>query len=154
MLGAQPQRGPGPILRTAFAFLISCAFAVLGQPVKNGPALGDWKYTGTDKAGVVWTGTLRLSEVDLNRVPSGRFYCMAQLKEKAGDRERGVDSGATWDASTRVLSFGNENPYTGGVTYSATLSADGKALTRGKLRETDRDKKVLNSGEWSATIPE
>jgi hypothetical protein len=151
MLGAQPKRDSGPILQTAFVFVIFCAFAVFGQPVKNGPALGDWKYTCKDKDGVVWAGTLRLSEVDLNKVPSGRVYCMAHLEEEVGDRGRGFDGGATWDASTRVLSFGDANPYTGGVTYSATLSADGTALTQGKRRETDRDKKVLNSGEWSAT---
>jgi hypothetical protein len=152
MFGTQPGRNRGPVLQTALAFMIFSALAASGQPVDKGPELGDWKYTGEDQAGVVWTGRLQLSEVDLNKVPSGRFYCMANLEIEAGDVGRGTDSGASWDPLTRVLTFGGEHPYTGGLIYSAVLSADGTALTQGTWRETDRDKKVLDSGTWSATI--
>jgi hypothetical protein len=119
-----------------------------------GPAQGAWKFTGKDNAGVVWTGPLTLGKVDPDRFGVGKYHSMCELNVKSAGGERAVSIPATYDASTRVFTFANEMSM-GGVTYTAVLSPDGKSLTQGKWRETERkfgekEKKVVGTGEWSA----
>jgi hypothetical protein len=151
------------ILLLTFVLTLICAPCIVaadpgqGQPAaKAGPALGEWKFTGKDNAGVVWTGKLTLGKVDPDRFNVEKYHSMCNLEAKSASSERGVEIPATYDAATRVFTFQNEMSM-GGVTYTAVLSPDGKSLTQGKWRETDKnfgekEKRVVSTGEWSASI--
>lgn len=151
-------------------FVLSAAISLLsaGVPgsVPAGPnstaldsnlALGTWKFTGKDKAGVVWTGNLVIAKADPNTVNPDRCVAQGDLKiENADGAGKGIFSGIQFDSAKRLVILGEDSDY-GGTVYTAVLSADGKSLTKGVWKETDRltaDKKkpIISEGKWSATL--
>jgi len=137
---------------------LSAAWQV-NQPAADpsGPALGKWKFTGKDSLGVVWTGTLTLTKVDLNRFDPGKYHSICSIEAQSEKGGLGVEHPATYDPSTRTLSFGKEGRM-GGSTYNAVLSTNGKKLEKGKWRKSDRDfgskDLVVVTGDWSADLIE
>ncbi len=123
----------------------------------SGPAFGKWHFTGKDNAGVVWTGTLTVSKVDLNRFDAGKYHSLCNIEAESTKGGLGVEHPGKYDPSTRTFSFGEEGE-SGGSTYTAVLSANGKRLEKGKWRQSDRDfdtnKLVVVTGDWSAELIE
>ncbi len=143
-----------------FAASVLSALAFLGGictlAAADGPALGNWAFTGKDSTGLVWTGTLKIEKLDPNQFNSPGYYAMCDLEMTSTDESqgtKGVAAPCKFEAGKRTLSF------TTGVmtvwTLSAVLSSDGKSLTMGKWTRTKADdpKTVLFSGEWSAKLP-
>ena len=128
------------------------------QAVSLGPGLGfgTWAFTGKDKAGVVWTGTLGIEKLDASQFDPQKYIAQGNLRiENAGGDGKGATPPIRYDPATRVFTMGAESDY-GGAVYTAVLSPDGKRLTKGTWRETDRssnekEKRVVSEGEWSAT---
>jgi hypothetical protein len=118
----------------------------------NGPAFGEWAFTGKDSAGVVWTGELMLSKADPTQVRDAeKYHSLCSLGAVSDKGGLGVEHPGTYDASGRTFTFGTEGV---GSTFTAVLSADGKRLENGTWKQTHRDfeskKLVVSIGEWSA----
>jgi hypothetical protein len=129
------------------------------QPVgqDNGPAFGNWKYTGKDKAGVVWTGTLVIEKLDPQQFNPQKYIAVGDIRSENpdGSSGKGLRAAIQYDPATRVVMIGEDSDY-GGAVYTAVLSPDGKTLSNGVWRETERgsdekEKLVTSEGEWSAT---
>jgi hypothetical protein len=128
------------------------------QAVSLGPGLGfgTWAFTGKDKAGVGWTGTLGIEKLDESQFDPQKYIAQGNLRiESVGGDGKGANPPIRYDPATRVFTMGAESDY-GGAVYTAVLSPDGKRLTKGTWRETDRssnekEKRVVSEGEWSAT---
>jgi hypothetical protein len=131
------------------------------QAASRGPGLGfgTWAFTGKDKAGVVWKGTLGIEKLDASQFDPQEYIAQGNLWiESAGGEAKGANPPIRYDPATRVFTMGAESDY-GGAVYTAVLSPDGKRLTKGTWRETDRssnekEKRVVSEGEWSATLIE
>ena len=131
------------------------------QAVSLGPGLGfgTWAFAGKDKAGVVWKGTLGIEKLDASQFDPQEYIAQGNLWiESAGGEAKGANPPIRYDPATRVFTMGAESDY-GGAVYTAVLSPDGKRLTKGTWRETDRsssekEKRVVSEGEWSATLIE
>jgi len=131
------------------------------RAVSQGPGLGfgTWAFTGKDKAGVVWTGTLGIEKLDASQFDPQKYIAQGNLRiENAGGDGKGANPPIRYDPATRVFTMGAESDY-GGAVYTAVLSPDGKRLNKGTWRETDRssnekEKRVVSEGEWSATLIE
>jgi len=127
-----------------------------GPQAVPGLGFGTWAFTGKDKAGVVWTGTLVIEELDTNQFDAQKYIAQGNLQiENADGGGKGANPPVQYDPSTRVFTMGAESDY-GGAVYTAVLSPDGKRLTTGTWRETERwsnekEKRVVSEGEWSAT---
>ncbi len=123
----------------------------------SGPAFGKWNFTAKESTGVVWTGTLTVSKLDTNRFDAGKYHSLCNIEAVSTKGGLGVEHPAKYDPSTRTFSFGEEGE-TGGSTYTAALSADGKKLEKGKWRQSDKDfdsnKLVVVTGGWSAEFIE
>jgi hypothetical protein len=106
------------------------------------PLLGKWEFTGTDAAGVPWTGTLTIRELETSgygdNPPPFSHRCEFDLR--SGDSSQGVDTPCLYDPQTRKLSVASDPPHQ----YTAVLSADGTTLTQGRW---GRDG---SNGSWSA----
>ena len=139
-------------------FLAAGSVTAGPQAVSQGPGLsfGTWAFTGKDKAGVVWTGTLGIEKLDASQFDPQEYAAQGNLRiESAGGDGKGANPPIRYDPSTRVFTMGAESDY-GGAVYTAVLSPDGKRLTNGTWRETERssnekEKRVVSEGEWSAT---
>jgi hypothetical protein len=131
------------------------------QAASQGPGLGfgTWAFTGKDKAGIVWKGTLGIEKLDASQFDPQEYIAQGNLWiESAGGEAKGANPPIRYDPATRVFTMGAESDY-GGAVYTAVLSPDGKSLTKGTWRETDRssnekEKRVVSEGEWSATLIE
>jgi hypothetical protein len=152
------------------AFLLAFAVPILlaagvpgasraGQPAGTGVSdlgFGNWKFTGKDKAGVVWTGTLGIEKLDTDQFDPQKYVAQGNLRiETADGSGKGANPPIQYDPATRVFTMGAESDY-GGSVYTAVLSPDGKRLTKGVWKETERgsdekEKRVVSEGEWSAT---
>jgi hypothetical protein len=147
--------------RTAFAALVLIGFAaplilsaalLAGQkPAQNGGLdFGKWTFTGKDKAGRTWTGTLIVEKVDTGMFDAKKYAAQGRLDIQASDGSgNGVLTPITFDPATRAFQLGVDSEY-GSMVFKAALSADGKSLTKGTWKETERDYKVIGEGEWSA----
>ncbi len=117
---------------------------------------GNWNFTGKDKAGVVWTGTLGIETLDTSMFDPQKYIAQGNLRiESADGGGKGAIPPVQYDPATRVFTMGAESDY-GGSVYTAVLSPDGKRLTQGVWKETERgsdekEKRVVSEGEWSAT---
>lgn len=117
---------------------------------------GTWEFTGKDKAGTVWTGTLVIEKPDRNMFESPQVIAQGNLQIKAADgRGLGALTPIQYDPATRIVTMGGESKY-GGTVYTAILSPDGKTLTKGAWRETEwvseeKKTRLASEGEWSAT---
>ena len=129
-----------------------------GQPTGAGGSslgFGSWKFTGKDKSGVVWTGTLVIEKLDADQFDPQKYIAQGSLRiETADGSAKGANPPIQYDPATRVFTMGAESEY-GGAVYTAVLSPDGKRLTKGAWRETERgsdekEKRVVSEGEWSA----
>jgi hypothetical protein len=128
------------------------------QAASQGPGLGfgTWAFTGKDKAGVVWKGTLGIEKLDASQFDPQEYIAQGNLWiESAGGAAKGANPPIRYDPATRVFTMGGESDY-GGAVYTAVLSPDGKRLTKGTWRETEwssntKEKRVVSEGEWSAT---
>jgi hypothetical protein len=74
--------------------------------------------------------------------------------ETADGAGKGANPPIAYDPATRVFTMGAESDY-GGSVYTAVLSPDGKSLTKGAWKETERssdekEKRVVSEGVWSA----
>lgn len=158
--------------RIAFATVILLAFAAplilaagvpgavrAGQPAGTGVSdlgFGNWKFTGKDKARVVWTGTLGIEKLDADQFDPQKYIAQGNLRiETAEGSAKGANPPIRYDPATRVFTMGAESDY-GGAVYTAVLSPDGKRLTKGVWKETERgsdekEKRVVSEGIWSAT---
>jgi hypothetical protein len=143
----------------ATPLFLAAGFVPAGpQAVSLGPGLGfgTWAFTGKDKAGVVWTGTLGIEKLDASQFDPQKYIAQGNLRiESAGGDGKGANPPIRYDPATRVFTMGAESDY-GGAVYTAVLSPDGKRLTKGTWRETERwsnekEKRVVSEGEWSAT---
>jgi hypothetical protein len=123
------------------------------------PAFGTWKFTGKDKNGVAWTGTLILEKPNPDWINPQKYVAGGKIEiESADGAGKGLDGGVAYDPVTRVITIGDDSDY-GGAVYTAVISPDWKSLTKGVWRETDRltadnKKPTLSEGEWSATQAE
>jgi hypothetical protein len=129
-----------------------------GQPAGAGVSsldFGSWKFTGKDKSGVVWTGTLVIEKLDADQFDPQKYVAQGNLRiETADGSAKGANPPIQYDPATRAFTMGAESEY-GGAVYTAVLSPDGKRLTKGAWRETERgsdekEKRVVSEGEWSA----
>lgn len=128
------------------------------QAVSSGPGLGfgTWAFTGKDKTGVIWTGTLVIEKLDTSQFDPQQYIAQGDLRiESADGGGKGANPPIRYDPATCVFTMGAESDY-GGAVYTAVLSPDGKRLTKGTWRETERwsnekEKRVVSEGEWSAT---
>lgn len=117
--------------------------------------VGNWKFTGKDKAGVVWTGTLAIEKLDTGMFDPQKYIAQGNLQiESADGGGKGANPPVQYDPATRVFTMGAESDY-GGSVYTAVLSPDGKRLTKGVWKETERgsdekEKRVVSEGAWSA----
>jgi hypothetical protein len=131
------------------------------RAVSQSPGLGfgTWAFTGKDKAGVVWKGTLGIEKLDASQFDPQEYIAQGNLWiESAGGEAKGANPPIRFDPATRVFTMGGESDY-GGAVYTAVLSPDGKRLTKGTWRETewsssDKQKHLVSEGEWSATLIE
>lgn len=133
-----------------------------GQPPAatsgSGPTLGKWVFTGKDNKGVVWTGTLAIEKLDLNRFNTNKYHFMCNLEVQSASTGRGVEAPGTYDPAARTLSFSTGISEI--TSYTAVLSPDGKSLTQGKWTVTKKDDKksgqagmiVASAGTWSAKL--
>ncbi len=157
--------------RIAFATVFLFAFAAplilaagapgagrAGQPAGAGVAdlgFGNWSFTGKDMAGVVWTGTLGIEKLDTSMFDPLKYVAQGNLRiESADGGGKGANPPVQFDPATRVFTMGAESDY-GGSVYTAVLSPDGKRLTKGVWKETERgsdekEKRVVSEGQWSA----
>jgi hypothetical protein len=144
-------------------FLIAFAVAMLLTPVPSAPAAddaalsyGNWEFTGKDNEGVTWKGPLTIEKLDTERFNPTKYNFMCKLDVQSGESSRGVEGPCKYDSPSRTLTIGGGS--LDSYTYSAVLSADGKALIQGKWTEAiDREKggnwvKVKISGNWSAKL--
>ncbi|MFH0976298.1 MAG: hypothetical protein V1874_11000 [Spirochaetota bacterium] len=116
----------------------------------SGPPLGKWQFTGKDDKGVVWTGTLEIQKLDTDRFDADKYHSICSLELKSADSSRGVEAPCKWEPGKREVSFS-----TGGTTYTAILSPDGKSLANGKWSESKKDFQsskviIIKTGVWSA----
>lgn len=116
----------------------------------NGPPLGKWEFIGKDDKGVAWTGILEILKLDMNRFDADKYHSIASLGVKSADAGHGVEAPCRWEPASREVSFS-----TGGTSYTAILSSDGKSLTQGKWTESEKDFRtrkvtVIRTGVWSA----
>lgn len=123
------------------ALFTACAAAAAA----DGPAFGQWSFSGSDNKGVAWTGTLTIERLATGE--EGALQAMCSLEVQSKQMGRGVGAACKYDAATRVLSFGSKAP-SNTFSYRAVLSPDGKSLTQGKWSETVRSE--TTTGEWSA----
>lgn len=117
--------------------------------------MGTYAFTGKDKAGVEWTGTLIIGQVDTSMFDPQKFPFGAHLDiSNADGGGKGMDTCVTFDLETRLVTIGADSKY-GGSVYTATLSADGTNLADGKWVETewssDTGKRVASEGTWTAS---
>lgn len=132
--------------------------AAHGLAGNAGPAFGKWQFTGKDSAGVVWTGTLAIEKLDLNRFNTNKYHFMCNLEVQSASTGRGVEAPGTYDPAARAVSFSTGISEI--TSYTAVLSPDGKSLTQGKWTVTKKaDKKsgqagmiVVSAGTWSAKL--
>jgi len=140
-------------------FALSAPFVVTAQ-VAPKPAAGDlgfgkWTFTGKDKAGVVWTGTLDIQKTDTSMFDPHKYIAQGDLQvEAASGAGNGALAPITYDPAKRLFTLGVDTDY-GGSVYTAVLSPDGKSLIKGVWKQTERwsnekEKRVLSEGEWSA----
>jgi hypothetical protein len=147
------------LLAFAVPVFLAAGVAAAGQkaPARD-PDLGfgSWTFTGKDKAGVVWAGTLAIEKLDAGQFDPEKYIAQGDLRiESADGGGKGANPPIGYDPATRVFTMGAESDY-GGAVYTAVLSPDGKRLTKGTWRETERwsnekEKRVVSEGEWSAT---
>lgn len=141
------------------AFLVFASGASGAPDQDLGPSVGTWKLTAKDKAGVAWTGKLVIEKLDPKEYDPKKFVAVTNLEmENADGATRGTYAPMRYDPATRVVTIGEDSDY-GGTVYTAVLSPDGKALTDGVWKETERrsdekEKRVRSEGEWSATRAE
>ncbi len=132
------------IIVTILALAILCP-ALPPAAGSDGPAFGQWSFSGKDNKGVAWTGTLTIERLATGE--EGALQAMCSLEVQSKQMGRGVGASCKYDAATRILSFGNKGP-SNAFSYRAVLSPDGKNLTQGKWSETVRSE--TTTGEWSA----
>jgi hypothetical protein len=144
------------IMAISLALVIATPAAGQG-PVKSGPYLGKWEFTGKDNTGLVWSGTLSIVKLDAARFDASKYHSLCSLEVESTDPNKGtkgVEAPCEWNPGTRTVSFGNSYPATN--VYTAILSADGKALTQGKWTESKIVRGevggVVRSGEWAAKL--
>jgi hypothetical protein len=137
--------------------LVLAAQAGQKAPARDsGLAFGTFKFTGKDKAGVVWTGTLIVEKLDPDQFDPQKYVAQGDLRIGTADGAgKGANPPIAYDPATRVVTIGAESDY-GGSVYTAVLSPDGNSMTKGAWRETERssdekEKRVVSEGEWSAT---
>jgi hypothetical protein len=116
----------------------------------SGPPLGKWQFTGKDDKGVTWTGTLAIQKLDTDRFDADKYHSIFSLELVSKGSSRGVEAPCIWKPDKREVSFS-----TGGTTYTAILSPDGKSLTNGKWSESKKDFQtskvsIIKTGVWSA----
>jgi hypothetical protein len=117
---------------------------------------GTWEFTGKDKAGTVWKGTLVIEKPDRSMFESPQVIAQGNLQLEAADgRGLGALTPIQYDPATRIVTMGGESKY-GGAVYTAILAPDGKTLTKGTWRETEwvseeKKTRLASEGEWSAT---
>jgi hypothetical protein len=122
-----------------------------GQEVagdNTGPALGKWTFEGKDDKGVVWTGTLIVTEMDKNQNYACNYHSWFKLEAESKDEGYGTSGPSLWHPLKRKVSFIDGS-------YTAILSADGKKMTGGKWTESEEDFRtrkvtVKRTGVWSA----
>ena len=130
----------------------------VAQAVSQRPGLGfgTWAFTGKDKTGVIWTGTLVIEKLDTSQFDPQKYVAQGNFQiENADGGGKAANPPIRYDPATCVFTMGAESDY-GGAVYTAVLSPDGKRLTKGTWRETERwsderEKRVASEGEWSAT---
>ena len=109
------------------------------------PLMGKWNFAGADAAGVAWRGTLIIGEIDPSRFSPNpdKYNHMCQIDLESANSGRGRETPCLYNPQTRELSFsgGTSTKYS----YSASLSPDGKSLTRGRWTEG-----ASETGTWSA----
>lgn len=144
-----------------FVLLVSAPFLpLLSGAAPSGPdqdlGFGTWNFTGNDKAGTVWKGTLVIEKPDRSMFDSPKAIAQGNLQIEASDgRALGALTPIQYDSATRLVTMGGDSDY-GGTVYTAVLSADGKRLTKGTWREMEwisetGTKRLASEGEWSAT---
>ncbi len=140
------------VLFLAFAAPLVLAAAPAGQKAQTtGLEFGKFTFTGKDKAGVTWTGTLIIEKTDANMFNPQKYVAEGRLDIQGSDGSgKGALTPITYDAVTRAFKLGEESEY-GSMVFKAVLSADGKSLTKGTWKETEQGDKVIGEGEWSAT---
>jgi hypothetical protein len=146
----------------ASATLLASAAGPAGRPpARDGQDLGfgTWEFTGKDKTGTVWKGSLVIEKPDSSMFESPQAIAQGRLQLEAADgRGLGALTPIQYDPATRVVTMGGESKY-GGTTYIAVLSADGKRLTKGTWREMEyvsetKTTRLASEGEWSAVRSE
>jgi hypothetical protein len=125
----------------------------------QGLGFGTWEFTGQDKTGTAWKGTLVIEKPDRNMFESPTVIAQGNLQLEAADGSGlGALTPIQYDPEKRIVTMGGEGDY-GGTTFTAVLSADGKRLTKGTWREIEwvsetKTKRLVREGEWSATRTE
>lgn len=127
------------------------ASAQLGQPAAGSaakpdftaakPLLGKWEFSGTDKAGVAWTGTLEITALDPDSYmpPNANYNAMCDLNRQSANSGAGIGASCAYEPRSRKLTFAS-----GEDVYTAVLSSDGKTLVQGHW--TDKG----GGGNWTA----
>lgn len=119
-------------------------------PPENALRLGNWDFTGSDKAGVVWEGTLTIGELDPSRFDPdpAKYSHRCHLELRSAKSGRGKDMPCLYDGRTRLFSF-DGGAFSNKYSYSAMLSTDGKRLMDGRWIEGNGE-----TGTWSAMSSE
>jgi hypothetical protein len=148
------------VLVALVCFALSPFLLVAAGPRPAGPdqglGFGTWEFTGQDKTGTVWKGTLVIEKPDRNMFESPKVIAQGNLQIAAADGSGlGALAPIQYDPEKRIVTMGGDGDY-GGTTFTAVLSADGKRLTKGAWRETEwvsetKTKRLVREGEWSAT---
>jgi hypothetical protein len=118
--------------------------------------IGSGFFNGLGAVGEAELGHFDPSSNDYSWVKlSGSYEIVSLYGNIAVVDGKGANPPIRYDPATRVFTMGAESDY-GGAVYTAVLSPDGKRLTKGTWRETDRssnekEKRVVSEGEWSAT---
>jgi hypothetical protein len=141
------------ILVGMMVMAITCIFQshiAYADPDSGGPSLGKWEFTGKDDKGVVWKGTLENKKLDTSRFDANRFYSIMDLETTGNEMQRGVEAPSKWDPAKGEITFA-----TGGTSYTALLSKDGKRLIEGKWTQGEKDFAtgkitIKSTGVWSA----
>jgi len=145
-----------PLLTLVPLLLVAAA----AGPRPAGPdqdlGFGTWEFTGQDKTGTVWKGSLVIEKADRNMFESPEVIAQGNLQIAAADGSGlGALTPVQYDPAKRIVTMGGEGDY-GGTTFTAVLSADGKRMTKGTWREVEwvsetKTKRLVREGEWSAT---
>lgn len=119
----------------------------------TGPGPGKWTFEGQDDKGVLWTGTLMITD---QYIDTAKYHdCSIEIKAEDGATngigEGGVGAGCKWNPSNREVFFGVQPT----LTFTATLSADGKGMSQGTWTDAEEDWStgkltVRRTGVWTA----